>query len=734
MKINHLFRNGVILCITAFSMFGVVSCNPDEEFDPSKGPSGKARYVPPTWLGGTSLEILEDTAHAANYSIFIKLMDKAELRDQIKSQLFTLFVPNDDAFKAYFAKHGIGSVDDLSDLEAEKLFKLHFVTNARSAYQLKYEYYWAELQGPQGEYASLFYRKMTGATTIPYKEKVRYNPDFLTKGDNGELLIYNDFKMIPLMSRDFFEDFFGDPEGSDYELMYPGSEWGNNLNWHNANVTEAEVPTASGFIYYVDQVVDNMESIEEYLMQHQDQFGVFYDLVQRFANYTAGKKFETYGETLLYKKSYDLIFNIADEYGPDNSEPNRYKSTFSVFAPIDNVMQKYLDDTVLKYYESLDSVPEVTLYYIVQTQISQSLALMSKIENSYFNSFGDEGSVKRSDVLSCQMCSNGPVYAMNTVMEPNVFTCVPRRLFFDNNYSTFLFGLDQAQMLSQISDPNQDVTVFAVNNAQMEAANIRYNSLSDMIETRGEEGIWQAINDEALAEFLEDHIYEGVLNDLSGEGFLEMSSKNYVHYNNNKLEAGKNMALKEMATISNKEVNERNGILYDINKAVKTNFTVGQYLLNDPDISLFAALMDSAGLLNPDFIDPYTLDVIAKVSFIAEADYWTAFIPNNAAMTAALDNGLIPTDPDALKDFLSYHFIRKAVIFDDGKLNGEFTSNSIAEVTPLGVVYNKLSISNSPQNLAVTDGKGNKVSVNHTNANSLVRRGVAHKITSVLVK
>ena len=735
MKIYHLFRKGVILCVTAFSLFGIISCNTNEPYDPAKGPSGKDRYITPDWLGGTSLEILQDSS---DYSIFIQLMDKAGLREQIESQLFTLFVPNDDAFKAYFAKHGISSVDDLSDQEAEYLFKLHFVNNGLSAFQLIYEYRWSELQGPNGEYASLFYRKQTGATSIPYKEKVRYNPDFMTKGDNGELMIYTDVKLVPLMSRDFFEDYFGDPEGSDYLTMYPGSKWANNLNWHNAAVTDAEVPTASGFIYYIDQVVDNMSSIEEYLRNNEDRFGVYYDLAQHFATYISPKTFERYGETILYKKDYNLVFNFADEGGPikgdNNAGTDMFKASFSLFAPENDVMQKYLDETVLKTYPSLDSVPEITLYYIVQTQLSQSLALMSKIQKLYFNAFGDETKIDPSMIVGCEMCSNGPVYATNKVLEPNVFTCVPRRLFFDNNYSTFLLAFDAAQMLSLISDPNSKVTVFAVSNAEMVAANIRYNSIDKVVETRGEEGFWGPINPIALIEFLQDHIYDGVLDDLSGEGYLEMSSGNFVHYKNGVLEAGKNQAMKQVAKTTEKEVNDRNGILYNIDHAVQTNYTFGQLILDDPETSEFANLLITAGLLNPGFIDPYTLDTIPKISFIAEADYWTAFIPNNDAIAAAVAGDLVPEDIDSLKDFLSYHFIRKDVIFDNGAKSGEFSTNSIAEIGVLGVTYNKVTISNSANNLAVTDGSGHKVTVNHANANFLANGGVGHKITSVLIK
>lgn len=729
MKINHLLRKVVMFCITVFFLSGLVSCNKETEFDPAKGPLGKARYEVPEWLGGSSIKMLEDSS---NYTIFLQLMEKAELREEIESQLFTLFVPNDDAFKAYFAKHGYASVDDLPLEEAERLFKLHFVTNSRSAYQLKYEYYWAELQGPNGEYASLFFRKQTSSTSIPYKEKVRYNTDFMNLNPNGEVMIYTENKLIPLMSKDFFEDYFGTLDGTDYLFMYPNSKWGDNLNWHNAMVTDPEVRTSSGFIYFIDQVVDNMESIEEYFIKHEDKYGVYYDLAQRFANYTVRRTMED-GETYMYKKSYDLIFNFAEERGPELESPRYFKGIWSIFVPTDEVLQEYLNTKLLNHYSSLDSVPEITLYYIVQTHISQSLALLSKFERNYFNAFGDVTDINRNDIVEAQMTSNGPFYGINKVLEPNVFTCVPGKLFFDNNYSTFLFALDQAEMISLVADLTRDVTLFAVSNDEMDAANIRYNSEDDVIETRDITNQWKTMNADALIEFLEDHIYEGVLDNLSGEGYIEMLSKNFVHYNNNQLEAGKNKALNQKATVVTKDVNDRNGILYTIDHAIRTYYTFSQTMLNDPETSEFANLMIGAGLLNPNFIDPYTKDTIPRISFISEADYWTAFIPTNDAMIQATAEGLIPADPDSLKDFISYHFIRKSTIFDDGNLSGDFTTNSIQSTTG-GIIYHKVKVDNAKNNLSVTDGAGNKVTVSHANANSLVRSGVMHKITTVLKK
>jgi len=82
----------------------------------------QARFDDPPWLGGTNIETLEGKG---NYNHFLALMDKAEYRRSIENQMFTLFVPNDSCFEAYFNSVGITSVEDLTIEQAEELFCQH---------------------------------------------------------------------------------------------------------------------------------------------------------------------------------------------------------------------------------------------------------------------------------------------------------------------------------------------------------------------------------------------------------------------------------------------------------------------------------------------------------------------------------------------------------------------------------------------------------------------------------
>jgi uncharacterized surface protein with fasciclin (FAS1) repeats len=736
----------ILLAVLGLGIFGITGCVDHQE-----------RYAPPPWLGGSSIETLEERG---NYKTFLTLMEKANYTEPISKQLFTLFVPDDAAFDAYFKSIGKNSVNDLTKEEAVSLFTLHVLRNPRSRFQLIYEWAWSELQGPKGEYASLFHRKPTPATSIPYPEIVKYSPPQFV---GQELLMYTGEKNVALFTEEWFSDFGGDTNGSDYLFMYPGSTWKKNytpnlkgMNWHNAQVIpnpeipdELEVRTASGFIYFIDRVVPIMPSIEEYMRKNLDKYGIYYDLLQRFAQYGNTKVDEQ--NRVQYRKNYDLIFNLAEERGPSTNTAVPPQNMWSAFIPTNDVMQKYLDNTVLKYYPSLDSVPRVTLYYILQTQLSATLVLMSKLQKGYFNAFGDAMNIPKSDIASGYMCSNGVVYESKKVLEPNVFTCVPGLLFIDKDYSTLLFALNTANMLATLSNPDAHVTLFASTNQQLEEYGIRYNATNAIIEFRSPaDGKWNPMSTTDLNFFAQDQIYKGDLSDFSGEGgYVELASGNYLHFSNNQVEAAENQSSGNKATVTEVIRNDRNGYLVKVDKPIESRQVIGQYITSDPELSDFTRLLTSTALLDTRFRDPITKEVIPNLKFYAGAKYWTAFLPTNEAMKKAREEGFIsiPENPtttwysrlstagkDSITSFIMYHFVKDDVVFDDGQSQkGIYKTNRTYKDTDGKTTLNAtVSITNIPKNLSIYDASEQVVQLNHAKANILVRKGVCHKIDNVL--
>jgi uncharacterized surface protein with fasciclin (FAS1) repeats len=686
------------------------------------------RYEDPPWLGGSNIETLEGEG---NYDIFLALMDKAEYRVSIENQLFTLFVPSDSAFEAYFDKIGISSVDELSTDAAEELFGQHILINPRSREQLMFEYAWGELQDPKGEYGTLFHRKETYAVPLEYKETVRYNPEF----KDQELLLYRRTTMIPLFTTEFFEDYFGDPKGSDYLFMYPNSSW-SGIQWHDAMVTEAEVRTSSGFIYYLDRVVEPVETIETYLRDNQDQFGVFYDIAQRFATYV-NPSFNEDNER-RYRKSYSQISDFADEWGPESSSAEaKMLYSFTAFIPYDNVLQDFLDNTVLQSYSSLDSVPQLFLVYLLQSHLNTYLSLPSKIEDRFLNYYGDEITIDvNADIGGAQGCGNGVIYFMNSLLEPNAFTCVPGDIFYQREYTTFLYALEESGVLNSLTRPEITMTLFAPSNAELLEYGIRHNEVDGdiIIEIMGSDGVWNEMEVLDIQDFVEDYIHAGNYEDFLGEGFIRMASDNYLYFNNSEIIGGGNQVEGDVSLVVEKVPSNRNGNLFYIDNSIKAPYNAAEYILNDPELSDFGTMLDTLNLIDSIQAD-YEIPGVRfpRINFMNQLNQWTVFAPTNQALADAVIAGLLPTDEDELKEFVYYHFVRGTTVFDDGEFSGTLPTHRKDAIIGSDIFYESVDMSNAIHSLTVTDMTGQDVTVEHTDANRLIEGGSLHKINSVLL-
>lgn len=690
-----------------------------------------SRYEDPPWLGGTNIETLEKEG---NYNSFLALMDKADYRTSIENQMFTLFVPNDSSFNIYMQSIGKSSIDELSVREAEELFGLHILVNPRSREQLLYEYSgdWGELETPEGEYGTLFHRKSTYSAPIDYYQEVNYHKTFAGQ----TLKLYRLNTLVPVWSSEYFEDYFGSAE-ADYRFMYPESNWDNEiqLNWHDAMVTEAEVRTSTGFIYYVDRVVAPIPTIDKFMYENKDKYGLFYDLAERFADYGSPRQDENDERT--YKKSYSDFHNFAEERGPSTAHPANMLNMYTSYVPYNDVLQEYLDNTVLQTYEHIDSVPEMFLVFLLQSHLVDFLNLPSKIDKRFFNHYGDKIDINiNNDISDAHMCSNGIIYGMNKILEPNAFACVPGPILINKNYSTILHALNNANIFSSLTSDAIDVTLFASTNDELLEYGIRGNKKNNrtVIEKRISDGTWARLNNDDLLEFVQDHYFIGTIDNFDGEGFIRMANDNYLYYSAGKIVSGGNQVAGDVCTVKEKITSEINGNLYYLNNNIKKPLNVAQRIFSDPDLSAFGDL-----LLKADLIDSVQYDYeeeglkYPRVRFILELRQWTAFAPTNEAIANAEASGIIPDDVEELKEFINYHFIRNQCVFNDGLFSGSANSHSIDTVIGSDVFYKQIQVSNAPRNLSIQDVSGQTISIDHATANNLVEMGVIHKVNSVLI-
>jgi uncharacterized surface protein with fasciclin (FAS1) repeats len=680
-------------------------------------------YTHPEWLGGTSIETLQKEGDC---NIFLALMDKAEYTIPIEKQLFALFVPRDKAFEEYFAKKGISSVNDLSKEDAFRLFTMFAFPNPLSRYQLIYEYAW-DLESPQGEYGSLFFRKRTRSLLPSHTETPLYHPIYAGQ----ELTIETDIPVwVPFITTEFMKDFNATLDGSDYEFLCRGSKW-SGTQWHDAMVTDAEVRTSNGFIYFLDRVVDQHPTADQYLLRNQHKYGTFYNMLQPFATYT---RWVNRMNEVVYNKGYNAskIYDIATPEGPSIGGGHHTKrNLFTLFVPTNEAWDKYFQENNIT---DIMELSEITRIYLIQSHILNSLAFKSRIDRGMRNTFGEHLELNtNTDITDSYLFNNAAFYEINKVLVPFVFRTVTGPVFLDNNYSTFLLALYLADKMNFVSSRDFDVTVFAISNEQFDEIGVRYVEDDNVMQFVTPEGRWIDFTPLELQQFIEGYIAREKLTDFSEEGFFELASGEYVYYNNNQLFAAGNAEEKVPVNISGSIENDINGILHYKNRPLKASaFTVAESIMNDPELTEFFTLLNDAGLVTV-IQDPRTFRQVIRINFLRNSNDFTVFAPSNEAIVDARSRGIIPDDVTGLRNFIYNHVIRENVIFDDGKKSGIFNTRYAMQITQSGTVYSKLQIDNAVHNMVLTDMTGQVIEVPHDKANILIRAGVMHKIPKVIL-
>jgi len=439
-----------------------------------------------------------------------------------------------------------------------------------------------------------------------------------------------------------------------------------------------------------------------------------------------------------YRKSYSQISDFADEWGPESgSAEAKMLYSFTAFIPYDNVLQEFLDNTVLQSYSSLDSVPQLFLVYLLQSHLNTYLNLPTKMEDRFINYLGDEITIDiDADIAGARGCGNGVIYFMNRLLEPNAFTCVVGDVFYQRDYTTFLYALEESEVLNTLTRPSITMTLFAPSNAELLEYGIRHVEVDGdiIIEIRGSDGVWNEMEQLDIQEFVEDYIYVGNYEDFIGEGFIRMASDNYVYYKDGEIRGGGNQVEGDLCLVDEKVPSDRNGNLFYIDNAIKAPYNAAELILDDPELSDFATMLDTLSLIDSiqaDYEIPGVL--FPRINFMNQLNQWTVFAPTNQAIADAQLAGQLPTDEDELKEFVYYHFVRGTTVFDDGEFSGTLPTQRRDTIIGSDIFYEPLDFSNAVYNLMVTDKSGQDVTVDHTDANRLIEGGSLHKINSVLL-
>ena len=682
-----------------------------------------------------------------NFKNLLAAIDKAGYKNTLSAAgYWTLFAPTDSAFQAYFTATGVSGIQELDSAACRKIVTYCLVYNGFIRDRI------ADFQSNSGwvenaafkrrtvNYTGVYSTTNTSGASIKAIASNRNNIGsfFYVDGDNSN-------KYIP-----YFETGYTTAKSLtayDYNYFYPTSTY-TGFNVMDAKVIEKDIYAENGIIHTIDKVITALPSLDQYIGSNSDysEFKKILDkyLVQYVLNQTVTQNYSilTGTPTNVYTKVYNasLAFSPNNENFLKNQDNDGQSDSYTMFVPRNAELLNFINTVLLEHYPSVDALPINVIYDFVNAHMWRTAVWPSKF-NSSFNAVSEEARFDpATNVIDKKILSNGIFYGTNKVQDANVFSSVYGKAYLDPAYS-MMTSLLNIELKFQISNIHQKYTLFLISNAALNAAgyladptvsnNIneqwRYNPPGGGTSLTGLSALVR------LQRVLNMHVVPGRdITDMTGSGVGMTYSGEFIKYNANTVQAAGNLDLGNVATVTNKKT-AKNGTVYYLDRILEfSEKTIGKHIevLGTPvtsQFNYFWQYLKNAGIYNL---------TTGEILQVASGTFYTFFIPNNAAITAAVNAGYLPgtagvpnfnppslADKEKVNNFIYYHILNKKNIGTDGQESGTFeTLYKFPNGDPSTLFINN----NVPNNITVNDMMSRSGAVIVPQSNNLSNRCMIH--------
>ncbi len=694
-----------------------------------------------------------------NFKNYLAAVDKAGYKQTLAGAgYWTAFVPHDSAFQVYFTANGLSGIDALDSAACRKLVTYSLVYNAFKQERISdYQANTGWIEGAAfkrrtANYTGVYDAVNTSGASIKAIASNRNNTgsQYYVDADNNN-------KHIPL-----FESSFMTGKGltaSDYNYFYPTSTF-TGFNVANAKVVQKDIAAENGVIHVVDRVITSLPSIDQYIGSNPkySEFKKILDkyLVQYVLNATVTDNYRSVTGTNA--DVFTKVYNASLAFSPNNEnflklqDNDAQADTYTMFVPENAALLSYINTVLLEYYPNLDALPASVIYDFVNAHMWRTAVWPSKFAST-FNSVGEEARFDpATNVTDKQVLSNGIFYGTNKVQEANVFSSVYGKAYLDPNYSimTSLLNLD---LKYQISNIRQKYTLFLISNAAFNAAGYFAdvtvsNNVNEQWRYTPPGGGTQLTGSSALVRLqriLNMHVIPGRdITSLAGSGVGMTYSGEFIKYSANTVVAAGNIDAANVANVVATKT-AKNGTVYYLDKILQFGEQVPGVrleILGTPTTSQFYNFFQY--LKSSTVWNATTKEIVG----VASGSFYTFFVPNNAAIVAAVNAGQLPgtgtapnmvptfnptslADKEKVANFIYYHILNKKNIGSDGQESGTFetlykfpngdpstifVNNSVINTVTLGDMMNRTA------NMVVAS------------SNNLTNRATIHLIDNYLRK
>lgn len=475
----------------AMSVFLLASCNKDYD------------WGSPSWLGGS---IYEELQQRGNYSIYLGIADDLGQTEFLKKTgSVTVFVADDDAFRAWFQKHGVDE-HNLSPAMKKLLFNASMLENAYVLDMLTNQ------PGSDGVSKGQIMRRTNTRWTvydsIPAVSASVFpvagpSHDWWSPLRNKNQKAYNliDNGTQPMVHFIWRQMNTKDMTKSDFAYLFGGSEFADDdVYVNNVKVREPNITCQNGYINVMNDVTVPLPSMASYLKTN-GHTSLFSSLIDRYsAPFSAAdisseyqRLFRQYeGQNLygtlaggdsIYERHY--FWQDADGNGLAAYDGQPVEATLkfdpaahdyvesgvsegtdmgAIFAPTDEALTNYWnsdDGAFLRTRypgEPFENVPDNVLVELINNHMQYSfLNSLPSHFGSVLDDAKDAIGLDAADISAkgTAVCDNGAVYVMDKVYAPATFRSVMAPTLVDDNMKIMHWAIQNLEfrpyLLSMVS-------------------------------------------------------------------------------------------------------------------------------------------------------------------------------------------------------------------------------------------------------------------------------------------
>lgn len=717
----------------------LAGCNKDEL---------DAYYGRPSNLAPPIYQQLKDRE---KFSSMTAVIEKAGYTDILgKGGYWTLFAPNNEAFKAFFQERGLS---DISQIDKETAVKIVRYATLYNTYRKDNIDMYESPQKVLVPFAS-FRKKSTYYEFVYEKDGKKYIDANM---NSGYVLGDNNNKYLQIFTTGYFN--FKGLTSQDYTTFFPGSTF-MGFNVLGAQVKEFDILAENGIIHEVDKVLTPLQNLDQYLGS-KPEYSEFRKLLESYLFYAPHYTLQTRYKAL--SGSDDSVFvkaYIGTPFAPNNENLSLTASSdaqsdfWSLAIPTNDKLLAYKTELLKDWGPELSPA---MLRYLVSSHMWETGLWPSKLTTTV-NSLGEKATFGQSAVLEKKMLSNGNFYGISQVQEANAFRTVYAKPFLNKDYLMQTRGLDRG-IVSQLLNPDNKFGLIMQSDQQFLDIGYSFDPLVVEYSWRNPANGSKITNAVARDRFLRNlgtTVFDNSLpnlTDLSGEGILKGNkgageTEEYLYYKNNKIYASGNINYANLAASTpvqvTKVVQTANGpVFYTTGSLNFTEKKIGTIIKELATLypssykHFYDYLRQSTAVWDNEAIKQMTLGL-----------KYTALIPTNAAIEAAVKRGELPgtvstgaptTNPTTalakttVEQFLLSHFIDKETVAPDGddlktgRMKTLFEDFSQAETGTFIFIDE-----NKPGFLKIRDAKGNIAATILVNSNKLADRALIHSIDRVL--